>query len=367
MEQKDSDEYFVESNTGLVLRGPMPEEKPQGPTEKPKKKHEAKIVGVVLFILALGLFAFAATQIDFRAISDNIAGNGYEFTGEIADVADHLQLTDTGRRILKATHPELQGKEDFNESCTVALREGITLGCHDSNRGRIYVYNIHNDELDGIRESILAHELLHAVWDRLTWNEKDTLSKELQNVYDENEEVRKNMEIYQDTADFNELHSVVGQIVHPDALSQTLRDHYAKYFKNHDVVVAFYESYSEPFEHLRNRIEELRDIIAARREEYTKAIEKFNAENKQLTLDTNQFNACAEQYGCFKSLEEFNTQRNALISRQDQLMLDYQTNKEEALALNKLIKEYNTMVINQSELQESINSKSEAPKTLEVN
>ena len=367
MDQKDSDEYFVESRTGVVLQGPMPEEKPQESADKPKKKHEAKIIGIVLFISALGLLAFAATQIDFRAIADNIAGNGYEFTGEIADIADRLQLTDAGRRILKATHPELQEKVDFNESCTVSLREGITLGCHDSGRGRIYIYNIHNDELKGIRESILAHELLHAVWDRLSWNEKDTLSKELQNLYDANEEVQKSMRVYEDIADYNELHSVIGQTVRPEAMSQTLREHYAKYFKDHGAVVAFYESYSEPFERLRNRIDELKDIIAARRENLTKTTEEFNAKNSQLTLDTNTFNACAEQYGCFKSLEEFNKQRSELVSRQDQLMAEYQAIQEEIISLNKQIDEYNSMVINQSELQESINSKSEQPKTLEAN
>lgn len=370
MDQKDSDEYFVESRTGLVLRGSLPEEKPeekpQEPADKPKKKHEAKIVGIVLFVLALGLLAFAATQIDFRAISDNIAGSDYEFNGEIANIVDSLQLTDAGRRILKATHPELQEKDDFNTSCPDALKEGITLGCHNSGRGRIYVYNIHNDELVGIRESILAHELLHAVWDRLTWNEKDVLSKELLDLYNSNEDVQENMKVYSNMADENELHSVVGQTVHPDAMSQTLREHYAKYFKNHDAVVAFYESYNEPFKRLRSRIDELKTQIDERREQLMEMTEKFNVENQQFTADVDKFNACADQYGCM-TFDEYNTQRSGLVARQNQLKADYQTIQTETLAVNELINEYNAMVVNQSELQESINSKSEKLKTLETN
>lgn len=368
MEPKDQKPNFVESERGVILDEPLPDAKPTPAKPAPApKKHEGKIVGLILCILALGLLAFAMTQVDYVAITDTIRGNGYEAQGELADIIEQLQLTDDGMRILRATRPELQDRDAFNSNCTVELIEAVTLGCYSGNAGRIYVYNIQNNDLDGIRQSVLAHELLHAVWARLGEEEKSRLMEEMDKVYENNELVRKNMAIYENQKDYSELHSVIGQMVQPDSLTGLLRTHYARYFKDHAAIVAFYEKYSEPFERTKKRIEELKKEIADGRAAVDTMIEKYTADNDRMTYDVNVFNACSRQAGCFKSVEQFAASREELIAREEQLEKDYRAIQSRIEEINLMIAEYNENVIVNTELQESISSKSAEPESLQGN
>lgn len=357
---QDNPNGFVESERGIILNEPLPDDKPTNTThpQKPAKKHESKIVAGILFIILAAAVAFALTQIDYTAITDSITGNSYEATDELADIIDQLELTDDGMRILKATRPELQDRDAFNNSCTNNNYEGgVVLGCHTNPGGRIYVYNVEDAKLDGIRQSILAHELLHAVWARLSDGEKTDLSTELYAEYEKNETVQKNMAIYSDNRDLSELHSVVGQVVQPDQLSGVLREHYAKYFHNHSKVVSFYEKYSKPFEQNQQKIATLKELIATKREAYIKHMDEYTAANRALTQDVDEYNSCARVLNCFKTREEFVRKHDELKARQETLRAEYEKLQVEVAELNAKISEYNAIVVRNSDLQESINSK----------
>ena len=356
---QDNPNGFVESERGIILNESLLEERrsPAESAPKPPKKHEKKIVGFLLFLLVAGAVAFAATQIDYTAISDTIAGNGYEASGDLARIIDELQLTDEGMRILKATRPELQDGETFNANCTYVKEGVVTLGCHTN--GRIYVYNVTNSKLDGIRESVLAHELLHAVWARTSDDEKAELSAELEAAYSSSKEVQKSMESYAEDKNVNELHSYVGQSVRPDLLSEKLRVHYAKYFSDHAAVVAFHEKSNAPFEELQQRIDELSDTIAEHRKAYEPLYKTYMDAYNEYKQKNKAFQDCSRQINCFESYAAKEKQYNELSDSYNLAMELYEKTKSYADELNSLISEYNGLVIKSTDLQNSINSRSD--------
>ena len=89
----------------------------------------------------------------------------------ISQLADQLALTETGRRIFFATRPQVEAARDFEEHCPFEAE--VVLGCYD--RGRIYVYDVTDERLAGTVESTTAHELLHAVYDRLDATQADRI------------------------------------------------------------------------------------------------------------------------------------------------------------------------------------------------
>ena len=347
---------FVESERGIILNSPLPEDGVRNnPTEqKPRKKHEAKIVGFILLLLVIGGLAFVATQIDYTAIADTIAANGYEAPEELSKLIEEIDLTDDGMRILKASRPELQEADAFNQNCTVITDGTTVLGCyHDK---RIYVYNIQKTELNGIRQTTLAHELLHAIWERMSYTERQAILPSLKSVYDGSEMLQRDLEKTSPDSFDDELHSRVGTQLDPEKMPEDLRTHYAKYFKQPAKIFAFYDKYNSIFEDFKKQAEELLAIIDEHHTKYDEMLAEYEAEFKQWTLDKNDFNQRASS-GAIATTEQFKAERTALINRQDELQKKRNVIIEYAKETNNYVDTYNSSVRFFNELQDSIISK----------
>jgi hypothetical protein len=357
---------FSASENGLTINEPVAPERtepnaapiPETPkTEKPKSSRIAKLIASVII---LGLVAFAASQIDYGAIRDNLTAIGYEMSPEMSELANDIELTRAGERILMATRPELQEAADFNQSCNSTDVEAATLGCYNNNH--IYIYNVMRSELRGIRQVTLVHELLHAVWARMNDSERSALYNSLKSVYDANEDVRSHLEIYSADDFYDELHSTVGSQIHPDNLPEALRNHYAKYLANQSKVAEYYDGYNSIFKAATERMEVLKAEIDTHRETIQRLKEEYTNENFNLTNDVNDFNARAKN-GSFTSLEQFNSERQSLVQRQTDLRTKYQELQNLVTETNGLISEYNSNIARKTELYQSINSNIEQPNS----
>ena len=167
MENNSNPIFTANEDGALVANDNIPETQPQVVPEQvadqppAKKKSVKKLVSLIIVLLILAGLIFAASRIDYTVVIDNIAGSNYVATEEMQKLIDALDLTEDGRRIFYATHPELQESEAFNSNCDSDDSESLVLGCYKNNH--IYAYNVKNSDLDGIRQTTLAHELLHAV------------------------------------------------------------------------------------------------------------------------------------------------------------------------------------------------------------
>ena len=189
-------------------------------------------------------------------IVDYIQGASYQPTSEMSAIRDELKLTERGEFLFNATRPQLDGKETFNSICRTAMdTEVAVLGCYTG--GNIYIYNIVSDDLKGIRELTTAHELLHAVWARMSDDEKVELKPMLEKVYAENQDILADeLKTYGETERLEELYVRAGTEVAD--LPAGLEKHYAEVFSDQDLIVKFYNSYIREFREIEAEMDSLK-------------------------------------------------------------------------------------------------------------
>lgn len=311
------------------------------------------VLGVVVFV--------AANFVDFSAVSDTFAGLNYHPSEEMSVLIERDNLTKTGMRILRASRPELLEASEFNTKCYSGVeRENSVLGCY-ANNDAIYLYDIQNEELNGIKETVLAHELLHAIWHRMGISERRALYEDIDKVYDAHtDELGQHMTGYRDDEHYDELHSVIGTQISSDQLPDSLRKHYAKYFNEQSKIVSYYNAYNGKFQKLEQRAKELSEKIDANREEIDRLTNDYETESADLLKNIQSFNARAENGG-FSDSASFFAERNELVYRQNKLSEDFENLNSLIDETNELIGEYNNSVIEVGNLYDSVNSRVEKP------
>lgn len=299
--------------------------------------------------------------VDFGAVSDRFKALGYEPSDEVSALETDLRLTKRARGIFAASHPRLQESAEFNSSCASVNVEISVLGCYTMER--IFVYDINGEDLEGIKQSTLAHELLHAAWDRMKSTERELLHDELRAVYDEHIIVLEpRLELYAAVDFYDELHSIIGTEF--AELSKTLETHYAKYFTDQDAIVDFYDNYNARFQELKEESDALYEQIEINQELIDAKTENYNDAVTELNAAIEDFNRRA-QNGYFTSVGAFNAERALLVAQQQTLDTLYLEISELIAATNSLIESYNTNIVNTQALLDLINSNAESTPEVE--
>lgn len=317
-----------------------------------------KFKSTTILIIVVSVLVGICAWFNRVLISDTFASLLSKITPETSQVAENVGFTNYGRLVFSAANANLENRDEFNERCKSHDQDISVLGCYTN--GHIYIYDIKNDDLKGVVESTAAHELLHAIWDRLDTGEKNRLSKYLLDVYNDekyHEMLAEDLENYNEIDRLDELHSRIGTEVAD--LPEELEKHYAKYFSNQDLVVDFYNSYIEPFKELAKEIEKLSaelEKLDAEIETRTKAYYE-NAHN--LAAQIEEFNNCAGTAGCFATQSIFQARRNVLQTAQNALNEEFNAANELVDKYNSLVTEYNENVIRGNVLEKAINSNSE--------
>lgn len=310
------------------------------------------ILGVAIILAGVAGVVVYQNRI---TLSDWFSGMSYSPSPEVATLEESIDLTDSGKLIFRATHPSLENSENFNSNCDSHSKEISILGCYTKNR--IYIYDVEESELSGIKESTLAHELLHAVWERLPDSEKNQLTAKITEVYNDeqyNSLLSEDLENYSESERIDELHSRIGTEV--TNLPEELESHYAKYFKDQDKVVMYYNEYIAPFRELSEKIEDLTsriDTLDQEIEERTKAY-YTNAEN--LSGEIDEFNNCANTSGCFATNSAFTARRNELVNRKNELDNEFTEINRLIAERNALVSDYNESIVRGETLEKMINS-----------
>ena len=268
-------------------------------------------------------------------------------------IRDSLDLTSEGEFIFNASQPALSERDEFNQNCRPTDAETAILWCYV--RENIYVYNIEDEQLKGIKELTAAHELLHAVYARMSDEKKNNLESVLRQVYKDNKEILEDdLKIYSSSERSEELYVRAGTEV--KTLPDVLEKHYAKYFTNQDKVVSYYDSYIAVFRRLKAELK----ALEAEMSELNTKIDNMTTEYKnrvvQYEADVDQFNTCADTPGCFTSQWEFDTRRNVLVNEQIALDALYDEISNLIAEYNKKVEVYNSDVIETNRLTDKMNS-----------
>lgn len=313
-----------------------------------------KKLSLIKWLILAGLLAVVIVLVLQRdRVYDYYRGITYKPSAEMMKIRDSLDLTSEGEFIFNASQPALSERDEFNQNCRPTDAETAILGCYVMEN--IYVYNIEDEQLKGIKELTAAHELLHAVYARMSDEEKNNLESVLGQVYKDNKEILEDdLKIYSSSERSEELYVRAGTEV--KTLPDVLEKHYAQYFTNQDKVVSYYDSYIAVFRRLKAELK----ALEAEMSELNTKIDNMTTEYKnrvvQYEADVNQFNNCADTMGCFSSQWEFDTRRNVLVNEQIALDVLYDEISNLIAEYNKKVEVYNSDVIETNRLTDKMNS-----------
>ncbi len=314
---------------------------------------------IIRGLLAIVFFAIAALLwLNQQFVLDQISVWQYTPTSQVAQLADRAGMSGDGRFLFYASQPVIDGTQKFNQECDRKEESTAILGCYTANR--IYVYDVTDVRLDGIREVTASHEMLHAAYQRLSNDDRQKVNRLVEAEYAKllgDAKFKERMEFYARTEPGerdNELHSIIGTEVKD--ISSELENHFKKYFSDRSKVLDLYDKYSSVFK----KIDEQAKQIRAELDALGKAIEKssiaYNKNVATLNKDIEAFNSRA-QTGDFGSQAQFNSERAALSARVERLGGDRETINADIERYEALRTEYNQTASESKQLSDSLNSK----------
>lgn len=304
-------------------------------------------VAIVVIVALSGMVLRQPAWWDFWS------GLGYEPDATTAEIEDALELTGKGRRIFAATRPVVEQSAEFNEHCNSHNADVSLLGCYTD--GKIYVYEITAEQLTAANKVTAAHELLHAVWERMSGVERYQLESLLRAVYMDNQDwFDEELESYDEDERLEEIYARAGTKL--AEVPEELEEHYAKIFQNRAKIVAYYQAYEAPFKVLQKEIEDLEKKITATRDEIERERAAYTLAVEELDGKVDQFNICADLPGCFRTEAEFRRQRNNLLAEREDLEKQREQLNEKITQNNQRVQDYLDKRTALGELSDALNS-----------
>ncbi len=322
---------------------------------------KGKVAAIIsFFITALIATLFVCFYLNRVVIMDFFKGLDYQPTLEMQQVRGSLDLTNFGRNIFNAVHPVLQSRSEFNLSCDSGDELISVLGCYRYDT--IFVYDIDSEDFPGFYESTTAHELLHAVWHRMSDEEHTHLMPLIEQTYIENtDELADVMEIYNESERYDELFVRLG--VQISELPDELEESYAKVFNNRASIVAYYDSFRAPFEELQARLEALDSELKTQYAEIEKMNSDYTSQLEAYNAAVGEFNACSRTTNCFNQYT-FSARRAELVAQGDALNAYYDRINEAINSYNQKVEEYEKYRLRNNELESIVNSNSKLENNL---
>lgn len=321
------------------------------PVEKKAKNRELIVVCATTAVM-VGIYAIVQSV----PVQDWWSSLQYDEPERVAEIRKDLALTGKGERIFLATQPAVEEAESFNEHCNSHRKDVSLLGCYTNDK--MYIYQVDREELQDSNKVTAAHELLHAAWARMSSAERERLERSLRIIQRQYRDWAKDeLSLYDEEEQMEELYTRVGTKLRE--IPDELEEHYREYFTDRLKIVEFYETYQAPFEKIRQTNEKLKAEIDKLGVEISEKRAEYSSRLEGLQAGVNEFNACAEQEGCFKSLEEFN-QRKAQLKQEESALNKLREDVNQQIDQNnKLVQEYNVNQMALGELNDALNSNME--------
>lgn len=315
--------------------------------------HVIGLALVVLFsVLAIWLVA------NRQYVIDQIAVWQYHPSAAVAALAARTDMTKQARFDFYASQPAIESAADFNKSCASVEQSTAILGCYSADR--IYIYNVTDTRLDGIKETTAAHEMLHAAYARLTSSERQHVNALVEAEYQKlknDKDFSQRMAFYARTEPGerdNELHSIIGTEV--PTISPELEAYYKQYFTNRQAVVGLHEAYNSLFTELSAKKATLEAQLTALSSKIDSESSQYNADVAQLNTDIETFNDKAQHNG-FQSQSEFSNERASLVNRIAALSNERAAISNDVSTYQDLYEQYQAVAGQSDTLNRSIDSK----------
>ena len=320
-----------------------------------QSKDHGHVVAINATTVCVAIAAFLFFNRQF--VVDQLSVWQYKPNADVISLASRSGMSDEGKFYFFAAQPAVEEAQEFNKQCDRKEDTTAILGCY--NGRNIYIYNVTNQSIDGIREVTAAHEMLHAAYDRLGGSEKARVNALLETEYAKlktDAKLAERMAFYDRTEPGerdNELHSVIGTEV--VSVSPELEKYYTKYFSDRSKVTALHQKYAAVFDDLQNRSQVLINKLTDLNKSIEQNTTSYNKDVAKLNQDIESFNAKANS-GSFNTQSEFQSERSSLLARANQLDSRRQTINNDVATYETLRQEL-AVIASQSEvLNKSIDS-----------
>lgn len=177
----------------------------------------------------------------WQPISDTATVTFSSASPEIKQAGRDAGLNMHGQAIFLSNDPEYVDADTIAVDCPHE-KEIIEYGCYLPSSHKIYILQISDSKLKPTELTSVAHETLHAVWNAMSYDEREQIGSDLTTFYNSktSETLTEDAVPYQkeDSATFvNELHSLAGSEVDLSEMSNTLQEHFSQYFSDQDKTV----------------------------------------------------------------------------------------------------------------------------------
>jgi hypothetical protein len=310
-----------------------------------------------LIVAAISIVAALFLYVNRQQVVDQVTVWQYQPSSQISELAARSSMNDTGKFYFYASRPVVEDADPFNHDCGRKEASTAILGCY--NGQNIFIYNVTNAQLDGIKEVTAAHEMLHAAYARMSQGEKKTIDKLLEAEYEKlkaSKEIAERFAFYARTEPGerdNELHSVIGTEV--ASINPELEEHYKKYFTDRSKIVILHDKYASVFAELQAKSDSLSAKLTELGNKIEQETKNYNAAVSTLNADILDFNRRANGDG-FSSKSEFDSERVSLVSRANNLDATRQTINAEIAQYNVLREELKKVASQSETLNRSIDS-----------
>lgn len=263
-----------------------------------------RVLGVfgALVLLTLPIFGWLKRY----DIYDFARLRNYSPPSNVAELADHTTMKAKTRDLFYVNKPQIEDRTTFSQNCNQDREETIILGCFISLRG-VFIYNVSDPRLQGVMEVTAAHETLHAVYERLSINDRKHVDAMVLAAYEKvtNQRIRTNIEAYR-TRDPkvvpNELHSILATEVR--LLPDELENYYKKYFSDRQAIVAYSEKYEQEFTARKDKITANNALLTKEKTEIDQLQDSLKTKYDALLKQKAQMDAylAAKQYDSYNAL-----------------------------------------------------------------
>jgi len=219
----------------------------------------------------------------------------------------------------------------------------IVLGCYHPNQNGIYIYAVQDSTLAGIQQVTAAHEVLHAVYARLSSSERSTLDAELQSYYEHgltNPTVKDEVTIYKNTEPndvYDEMSCTFGTEI--AQLPADLTAYYAKYFVNRQKIVDYEQQYQVQFTSRQQQISQYDSQLSAMKTQINAAQTTLNGEDNSLSSQDTQLN----QMLASNQVASYDNEVNIYNSQVNSYNAGIASLKQKITAYNQLVDTRNSL------------------------
>ena len=275
----------------------------------------------------------------------------YRPPAQVARLAAATTMTDTAQRLFYVNQPKIETRKSAANLCR-GSEHTVILGCYVSGTG-IFIQSIPDPRLEGIMEVTAAHEMLHVVYQRMSFFQQSQINKQLRSVFSQlkSPRLKESIQNYDEKDIDTELHSILG--TEARNLTPELEAHYRKYFNDRLQIVALSERYEGVFSSIRDRIKIIRQELATRKLTREQLIQQVDAEAASIESEKSyiQTMIATNPQGDYNSRVSSLTDRVRNYNQQVNI-LEEQTN-----SYNQLVNEHNSLTLEEKSLVESMENK----------